>query len=613
MLIASFKEKLYTEDVLFDSCKDTSARSIYYFEKFYDYFFPYARRYKKVLSFESDNDIKNAYELSDYEDLSLYIRHEDERVNKDGHGNKFKKKYRKNENGNEELFDDYTNLDWNDEWCKETAKTIKEVRILQLTKFVMEQIKKEKIGTVKRVLLSVLDNDKDHKGQKSKNIIRQYIDSLIEFSNRDPNFVKEDDLGVKFWVKALYLFINYAVLNNLPEELYIYPRDAYRDAYKYANLDFSSDLEEYNEKITLMYGACSDTGIGKLYELANREKPNLIALYECGDLEYYGKGPSRKVNYSKAYKYYNDTRTKLPNHPLATWSILWMKWDYFQQYIIEKKELKPQYEVNEIIREYGESLNEYKWVESLFYEAKKLLDKSELRDCLAANLLGHIMESVESIQKKDQHYTVDEWHAQYGELTAADYYRISCDLGYSYGIDNYVRFIWEKSLAEESMSYAIAAVKYCTKSAEEGSIYGNDRMGVFYYQDVSDIKSGLIPYKVSELVDPYTEKLLIGKKSRKNEEALSYFIKAYQLIHAKKFYWPLIHIWNYFILKDEFNIDDYDDKTKNQLRVIINNYYDDLSIVETLEVKEKEKVQEIMKNPLFGIRVDGVDEKRRNK
>ena len=169
------------------------------------------------------------------------------------------------------------------------------------------------LGFLKRNLIENLRNTKIHDA-KLCNSLMMVIERLKENAPRDIEMRRKWE---KKWVDALYYYIFFAVTDKLNSDIAMS---------MYPNLE--NDLREYNERVTLMYGTSGKPGIYQTYALANRENPNIIALYECGEMEYYGTGPTREVNYQEAYRYYSKTRKYNPDHPLATWSIAYMKFHY---------------------------------------------------------------------------------------------------------------------------------------------------------------------------------------------------------------------------------------------------------------------------------------------
>lgn len=146
------------------------------------------------------------------------------------------------------------------------------------------------LGFLKRNLIENLRNTKIHDA-KLCNSLMMVIERLKENAPRDIEMRRKWE---KKWVDALYYYIFFAVTDKLNSDIAMS---------MYPNLE--NDLREYNERVTLMYGTSGKPGIYQTYALANRENPNIIALYECGEMEYYGTGPTREVNYQEAYRYYS--------------------------------------------------------------------------------------------------------------------------------------------------------------------------------------------------------------------------------------------------------------------------------------------------------------------
>lgn len=89
------------------------------------------------------------------------------------------------------------------------------------------------------------------------------------------------------------------------------------------------DRQEFTQEILSKFGCSGKPGVYAVYRLADRpESPNVIALFEAGELEYYGKGFSPTPNYAKAYSYYKQATEGKVYNPLASWSLGYMLYYY---------------------------------------------------------------------------------------------------------------------------------------------------------------------------------------------------------------------------------------------------------------------------------------------
>lgn len=89
------------------------------------------------------------------------------------------------------------------------------------------------------------------------------------------------------------------------------------------------DRREFTQEVLSKFGCSGDPGVFAIYHLADRvEAPNVIALFEAGELEYYGKGFSSTPNYANAYAYYIQAAEGKVYNPLASWSLGYMLYYY---------------------------------------------------------------------------------------------------------------------------------------------------------------------------------------------------------------------------------------------------------------------------------------------
>lgn len=170
-------------------------------------------------------------------------------------------------------------------------------------------------------------------------------DKMIKYIDTMPDVIVTDSADtVEKWVNAFYYYIYYVIISKIHYKVSLT---------SYSRWD--ADLNEYNKVVTEMYGNSSDPGYFYLYELANRkDNPNIIAMYELADKYYYGLTHSRVENYDKAFYYYNEVLKRHPSHPLALWSLAYIRLNY-------SSTLDPRYRIEMLENELAEcDSNEWK-------------------------------------------------------------------------------------------------------------------------------------------------------------------------------------------------------------------------------------------------------------
>lgn len=388
-------------------------------------------------------------------------------------------------------------------------KTLEVIRKNALEAFVKTCISELYIGKLKEALIDLLNTTNIHNERILCEKLIVYIQKLQVLKKVD------NDLEQRWfdeWVETLYYYFYFAVTDKL-----------------HSNIAFSAypelgrDLDEYNNKITLMYGVSGNPGMYQLYSMAERDEPNIIALYECGELEYYGKGPSGKVNYQKAYEFYEKTMECNAEHPLATWSIAYMMFHYSK----EKADKNPEYRVQEFEEELCNG-KKRSWYESILLNVQSSYNYG---CAAAANLLGKIVDA------SDEEFPISR-RGMYKNKSAKELYKESADGGYVYGCNNYAskcikeaNAITDTKKISEKKELLREAIYYLEKSACLGNPWAANKMGTYYVEGFS--------------VD---EEVLVEKNV---ERAYRLFEYACVMVHAENYFWPLINICNYFWLNKE--------------------------------------------------------------
>lgn len=387
------------------------------------------------------------------------------------------------------------------------TNTLEDIRKNEIKRFIKICVSERYIRRLKDVLVNLINETNVHKNKELCEKMLNVIERLQPIGKIESEIERR---WYDEWVYALYYYFYFAVTDKLHTNIAF-------SAYP----ELEQDLEEYNNKITLMYGVCGNPGMYQLYSLAERDNPNIIALYECGELEYYGKGPSGKINYQKAYEFYEKTRECNAEHPLATWSIAFMKFHYSQ----EKATENPEYRVQEFEEELIGGKRSNSWYDSILLNAQSSYNYG---CAAAANLLGKIVES------KDEAFPVSR-RGIFKNISAKQLFKESADGGYVYGCNNYARVCIneaEKSIdSEEKKQLMREAIFYLEKSAMLGNPWAANRVGW---------------YCINELI--IDEEFIIKRNLNKAYKLFEY---ACIMTHAENYYWPLINMCNYFWLNPE--------------------------------------------------------------
>ena len=364
-----------------------------------------------------------------------------------------------------------------------------------LMKYVSAAVKEAKIEEISKRIKFLLDN---YNGDIVPTDILRIEYERLKGSN-----------DVKKWADFLYYYEYFAVTGRVHQNL------GYG---KYPDLE--KDLEEYKTNVVMGYGCSGVPGMSKIYALATREKPNIIALYELGEMEYYGRGPSGVVNFENAYNYYYQTLELNNAHPLALWSIAYMKFNY------KRKNSELEYasipELDDEMPTETETImgkrKHRKWCEDIL---NKVTESYGYGCAAAANLIGKIIDTSE-----------DEFPTAYrGWLKghkAIDFYKESADKNYSFGCNNYalrcLKMAGEAEDEQNTKEYGKQAIEYLKKSAKEGEVWAANKLGKMYITGLEI--NGCQILKADE------------------SEAYKYFTQAECFFGVRKYYRALINMCN---------------------------------------------------------------------
>lgn len=437
----------------------------------------------------------------------------------------------------------------NENYLLESDKTIRVICQCNLEDFVKNCVGKrtncgestlEKLRNVLTSLLSYYDGSVE-KSLHSREGCQRMIEELDKLYNFDIREVNYEQL-VKEWSKRLYYYIYHAITNCIHSDLV------------YIDYPIEEELKEYNDKVTMMYGTSGRPGMYQLYSLA--DKNNTIALYECGEHEYYGKGPSGKINYQKAFDYYNRILTCKHIHPLAQWSIAYMQFEYLHSK--EKSEEYRVVEIEDLINQGGGAI--YKSIIEKVGTAYLYAGNAK---AAAANLLGKIMEC------SDDFFPI-VFRGIYNEKPAIDYYRESAEIGYVYGCNNYIRLLKNEINKNSTVKRIIQIAKEIRIFYEKAVLAGEPWASNQYALHLA------VGWEINDVV-------VIAQDNRK---AYKYFEYSMKMMNIQSYYWPLINICKYFWINPN---SPKRKKTKEDMEVII-----DLINTALSDVKEVCQIVELV-------------------
>ena len=274
-----------------------------------------------------------------------------------------------------------------------------------------------------------------------------------------------------------------------------------------------SDRNEFNKDVLDNYGCLGNPGLYSIYRMANRPVPNAIAVFEAAELEYYGRGPSKEINYEKAFYLYKKGCYDLPNfNPLSAWSYAYMLYNYQS---CEKELVHARIkELEDEIEKLGPD------------EARKNRKIAAIEPTLkafncgcyaAANILGQMVDDADIPDDKKLGFTKSK----------IEYFEYASKGGYVFA-KNQLYLIWEKRSEE-------------TSNPDEKEEYKNK--AIAYLKESADMCE---PYACNKYADLY----LINEQKR-YDLAFRYFADAYNLGTGKIKAWAACNLLkNYFFPYD---------------------------------------------------------------
>ena len=315
--------------------------------------------------------------------------------------------------------------------------------------------------TERDILLNQIkdENEKKRKSYTNKilmgdvyysRIIQNYFDKKLKQSD-----VSGQPLGSDDFACALYSTLYFIAFGNIcqayTEEIHI----------------LDHDREEFVEKVLTRYGCSGNPGVFQIYALADREKPNAIALFEAAELEYYGKGYNPNPDFEKVYNYCLKGVSD-PKHynPLCAWDLAYV---VYHSYKKDREELK-----NVRLKHI-----DYSNPERLYRFVAEHLVKSYKSGCIAAaNVIAEML--------LDKDTPIDIQDTLMTDLTSAKgYLQFAADQGYVYAMNNLFKMRLAEAAShkhdEQSESIRLEAYEWLKQSADLGEPWARNKYACFLY------------------------------------------------------------------------------------------------------------------------------------
>lgn len=221
------------------------------------------------------------------------------------------------------------------DWLDENNKNVISNKIDYYQTDLFEMVKIHNSGnfkpffeTLKEGLEIFLDEKYVHPRKKSLYYSKEAVSRLCKHFDFQANYITIGKKQNEIFAYSLYT------------SLYFVSKGYICQQYSEIVNGLELDREEFNAEVLSKYGCSGRPGVYAIYNLADRETPNVVALYEAAELEYYGKGFSKNPDYQKAYDYYKKAvENPRAYNPLAGWSLGYM----FYYYKNPEKELKDAY------------------------------------------------------------------------------------------------------------------------------------------------------------------------------------------------------------------------------------------------------------------------------
>jgi TPR repeat protein len=342
---------------------------------------------------------------------------------------------------------------------------------------------------INRKLIQILDNISIY-------AIKRCPKAQEDFKNYDTKCIsllrvyflqKKDFFDLSY---NIFLLIYFAVYKHLPADFFY-------------GSDYKKDLKEFNETVICKYGVTSSPGVRAIIALAEREKPNIFALYEYADMLYYGNlnGPQKDL-YKAFHTYQKAAGLNRINHiiestcnPLALWSLAFIYFNYRNSSSPELGHF-PVGTIPEL-----DSLSKLEKIEGATHYALAAFQLTE--DAPSANLLGRIT----SI-REDELPGIARIKQKYSLNSSEEYFKYASEQGYVYATNNLANTELEQifNTSDNLCTHIERYISLLKLSAEKYEPWAANSLGEIYRTgEIKNRKTNQsIPYKTdSQLANKY--------------------------------------------------------------------------------------------------------------
>ena len=311
-------------------------------------------------------------------------------------------------------------------------------------------------GTLYRTFHDIISEVKDYSENQRR---AELIEYRHDFRNQLISFfdVKDRTNNPSY---GLYLLIYLAATKSLPENFYF-------------GAQYRRELETFNREVTCRYGVTSTPGIAAIISLASH---NVFALFELGELYYYGRknGPGQDI--PKAYDCYKKAAGVSPVHgepidtswchPLALWALAYTSITYRQK----GTELENCPPIGEL-----EAMQRIDRVRQAIIYATTALNLSG--NPAAANILGRI-----AMMEENELPGITELKVRFNMEPPEFYFTKAIEQGYVYGLNNMGRLELERIFtdSENADAHLHQYLSFLNQASERLEPWSANQLGQFY-------------------------------------------------------------------------------------------------------------------------------------
>lgn len=334
----------------------------------------------------------------------------------------------------------------------------------------------------------------------------------------------------------IYLLMYFAIYKRLPDKFYF-------------GVNYERELEQFNKEVTSMYGVTSRPAVRAILALADAERPNSIAVFEKGEMYYYGNPNGIERNIIKAYETYEIAAGLSPNpamthpegndnsfcHPLAFWVLGYILFNYHR----ENTDLENCKNIPKIDSVFGN--NELCRVEQALIYAKRAQDLID--DGPAANLLGKI-----ALLTDKELPGISEIKKKHGLKESHEYFEFSARHNYVYAINNLAMEENEKIFTDSLNQKVHLAnlIEWLDRSAQQYEPWACNMLGELYRTGIVEQRSWVVGKKSGE-------KRLFREIVDK-EKAYAYYLRAVTYFINRNSAWSFCNLLIYYSDKYKANI-----------------------------------------------------------